>query len=208
MKKIFSLSREFGEVSGGKLSKPQNLSRNILSVTNDYGEIIAYYRKIGVPITTTSITSITTSTTSIKIMKTSLYREFKEECYNAYNILTYLKFIKLVKKEEIINKLISLAYISENKYLKLSDKGEYAINEFEKISKKIIEEEIEEEPSLQSTIQVFEREKPILEEKLKKALERSEQYLTLGNLKKSIFNKLSFHLESIKIIIWNRERKY
>ncbi|MEM2178772.1 MAG: hypothetical protein QW272_08155, partial [Candidatus Methanomethylicaceae archaeon] len=149
-------------------------------------------------------------TIPIEIMKTTLYREFKEECYNAYNILLYVSFMKRVLKEElknnfkgleeIINKLINLAYILEQQYLSLTPKGEYAIKEFEKISKEIKEEEIVEEPSLQPKIEAYKEEKPILDENLIRAIERAEEYLTLGNIKKSITLSYLFIYRALKLL--------
>jgi hypothetical protein len=149
----------------------------------------------------------------LEIMKTTLYKEFKEECYNAYDILLFISFMKKITKEElknqfkgleeIINKLINLAYIQEGiGYLSLTSKGEYSIKEFEKYSKEVkeIEEEIKEEPSLQPTIKAFEEEKPILDEKLSRALERAEEYLTLGNIKKCINICYLFIYRSLKLL--------
>jgi hypothetical protein len=105
--------------------------------------------------------------------------------------------------EEIINKLINLAYIQEGiGYLSLSHKGEYSIKEFEKYSKEVKEEieEVKEEPSLQPTIKAFEEEKPILDEKLSKALERAEEYLTLGNIKRCINICYLFIYRSLKLL--------
>ncbi|MEM3407611.1 MAG: hypothetical protein QW806_06250 [Nitrososphaerota archaeon] len=57
------------EIIGGKLSYSQNSSYNYLIVQNNYGEIIAYYRKIEIKEETTIEseikTTITTSTTSL-----------------------------------------------------------------------------------------------------------------------------------------------
>jgi len=149
----------------------------------------------------------------LEIMKTTLYKEFKEECYNAYDILLFISFMKQTTKEElknqfkgleeIINKLINLAYIQEGiAYLNLTPKGEYSIKEFEKYAKEVKEvEEIEEEkPSLQPTIKTFEEEKPILDEKLSGALERAEEYLTLGNIKKCINICYLFIYRSLKLL--------
>ncbi|MEM3630787.1 MAG: hypothetical protein QXY18_05180, partial [Nitrososphaerota archaeon] len=61
------------EIIGGRLSYQNNLSNNILIVENNYGEIIAFYRKIGIKegtTTTSSITSLKTSTTSSSIRTT------------------------------------------------------------------------------------------------------------------------------------------
>ncbi|MEM2928708.1 MAG: hypothetical protein QXP60_07080 [Nitrososphaerota archaeon] len=149
-------------------------------------------------------------TIPIEIMKTTLYREFKEECYNAYNILLYVSFMKRVLKEElknqfkgleeIINKLINLAYILEQQYLSLTPKGEFSIKEFEKFSKEIKEEIVEEEPSLQPTIEAYKEEKPILNENLIRAINRAEEYLTLGNIKKSITLSYLFIYRALKIL--------
>ncbi|MEM2928049.1 MAG: hypothetical protein QXP60_03695 [Nitrososphaerota archaeon] len=61
------------EITGGKLVYKNNESSNILYVQDDFGEIIAYYKKIGEIITTTnsSITSLETSQTSTTSIKTS-----------------------------------------------------------------------------------------------------------------------------------------
>lgn len=149
-------------------------------------------------------------TIPIEIMKTTLYREFKEECYSAYNILLYVSFMKRVLKEElknqfkgleeIINKLINLAYILEQQYLSLTPKGEFSIKEFEKFSKEIKEEIVEEEPSLQPTIEAYKEEKPILNENLIRAINRAEEYLTLGNIKKSITLSYLFIYRALKIL--------
>jgi predicted PurR-regulated permease PerM len=53
------------EIYGGKLFYQSNSSRNILFIQNDYGEIIAYYKKIGISSTSTS-TSITSMTSTLK----------------------------------------------------------------------------------------------------------------------------------------------
>ncbi|MEM2209829.1 MAG: hypothetical protein QXM32_06335 [Nitrososphaerota archaeon] len=62
------------EITGGKLVYLNNMSSNRLIIQNDCGEIIAYYRKIGVATTTTtsSASILTTSTsTSLKTSTTS-----------------------------------------------------------------------------------------------------------------------------------------
>jgi hypothetical protein len=144
-------------------------------------------------------------------MKTTLYKEFKEECYNAYDILLFISFMKQTTKEElknqfkgkeeIINKLINLAYIQEGvAYLSLTPKGEYSIKEFEKYAKEVKEEIEEEKISLQPTIKTFEEEKPILDEKLSGALEKAEEYLTLGNIKKCINICYLFIYRSLKLL--------
>jgi hypothetical protein len=58
------------EIYGGKLVYQSNSSRNILFIQNDYGEIIAYYRKIGISSTSTS-TSITLMTSTLKTSSSS-----------------------------------------------------------------------------------------------------------------------------------------
>ncbi|MEM2178915.1 MAG: hypothetical protein QW272_08870 [Candidatus Methanomethylicaceae archaeon] len=55
------------EIKNGRLSNRNNESNNVLFVQNNYGEIIAFYRKIGVVATTTT----STSTTSLKTLTTS-----------------------------------------------------------------------------------------------------------------------------------------
>ncbi|MEM2784172.1 MAG: hypothetical protein QXF09_05035, partial [Nitrososphaerota archaeon] len=60
------------EVIGGRLIRPQNSSYNYLIIQNDYGEIIAFYRKIGVTTTiTTSSTSILTTSKSTTSLRTT-----------------------------------------------------------------------------------------------------------------------------------------
>ncbi|MFH7860067.1 MAG: hypothetical protein QXR03_03630, partial [Candidatus Aenigmatarchaeota archaeon] len=60
------------EIYGGKLNRPQNSSRNYVIIQNDYGEIIAFYRKIGaVTTTTTSSTLILTTSTSTTSLRTT-----------------------------------------------------------------------------------------------------------------------------------------
>jgi hypothetical protein len=78
------------EIINGKLIYRNNESINILLIQNNYGEIIAYYKKIGIKeekITTSSIISLRTSTSlshikttsSIKTQSLTSYKETKNE---------------------------------------------------------------------------------------------------------------------------------
>jgi len=77
------------EIINGKLIYRNNESINILLIQNNYGEIIAYYKKIGIKeekITTSSIISLRTSTSlshikttsSIKTQSLTSYKETKK----------------------------------------------------------------------------------------------------------------------------------
>ncbi|MEM3420271.1 MAG: hypothetical protein QW806_08660, partial [Nitrososphaerota archaeon] len=66
------------EITGGKLVYRNNESNNILFIQNNYGEIIAHYRKIGVvattSISTTPLRTTTASSSSIITTQTSTLR--------------------------------------------------------------------------------------------------------------------------------------
>jgi hypothetical protein len=68
------------------------------------------------------------------------------------------------------------------------------------ISKEMLIKKVEEKPSLQPTIKAFEIEKPILDEKLSEALERAEEYLTLGNIKKCVYICFLFIYKTLKLL--------
>jgi len=97
------------KINGGKLVYPQNSSYNVLFIQNDYGEIIAYYRKIGIKETSTTsptTTSLKTSifSSSIKIQTQSISTSSKIEIKTTPSLVTLTSSIK--KEENIIDKYI------------------------------------------------------------------------------------------------------